>query len=126
LLHGSRRPHETGRKSYFDNRLRQRHWKVTAQLFAEEGANVAVNDINLSAVEETANIITKNGYRAISIKANIAESGVVDDMFDKIIQELGRIHIPVNNTGVAGGGPTGNFPVEDLDKIRNGQNTISG
>jgi NAD(P)-dependent dehydrogenase (short-subunit alcohol dehydrogenase family) len=93
--------------------------KATAQLFAEEGADVAINDINLSAVEETANIITKNCHRAISIKANIAEAGEVDDMFDKIIQELGGIHILVNNAGVAGGGPTENFPVQDLEKILN-------
>ena len=91
--------------------------RATALLFAEEGAHIAVNDVNLSAAEETAAIITQKGHRSISIKASVADSSEVDAMIDRVIQELGGIHILVNNAGIAMGGPTTDFPLESLKKI---------
>ena len=91
--------------------------RATALLFAEEGAAIAVNDINLSAAEETADAIKLKGHRAIAIKASVAEIVEVETMVDRVINELGGIQILVNNAGIALGGPTTDLPLESLENI---------
>jgi 3-oxoacyl-[acyl-carrier protein] reductase len=91
--------------------------RATALLFAEEGANIAVNDINLSTAEETSSTIKLEGHRAIAIKADVAETVEVDAMIDRVIEEFGGIHILVNNAGMASGCPTIDFSLESLVKI---------
>ena len=79
--------------------------QAIALLFAREGADIAVNDIELSSAEETADAVKKIGRRAIAVKADVAESDEVDAMVDRVISELGGVHILVNNAGIAVHGP---------------------
>ena len=44
--------------------------KAAAALFAREGAEVLCADINLAAAQETAEIITGEGNRAIAFECN--------------------------------------------------------
>nr|WP_306421138.1 SDR family NAD(P)-dependent oxidoreductase [Robertmurraya sp. DFI.2.37] len=46
--------------------------KETALLFAKEGANVVVTDLNEEAVNQTSAEIKKSGGKAISISHNIS------------------------------------------------------
>ena len=87
--------------------------KATALLFAKEGADIAVNDIDLSAGEETADAVKKIGCRSIAIKADVSEPNDVDIMVDKVIKELGGIHIVVNNAGV----PPPPVPMIDIQSM---------
>lgn len=66
---------------------------------AEEGAAVAVNDIDLGKAEETATLITRNGGKALAIQADLTASKQVGDMVARGIHELGRLDILVNNAG---------------------------
>ena len=75
--------------------------QAIALLFAGEGADIAVNDIDLPSAEKTADAVKKIGRRAIAIKANVAEPDEVDAMVDRVINELGGVHILVNNAGIS-------------------------
>lgn len=74
--------------------------KATALILAENGADIAVNDIDPDSAEATADEIRQMGVKAISIKADVADSNAVDSMVDKILDEMGGIHILVNNAGI--------------------------
>jgi len=87
-------------------------------LFAKEGADIAVSDLSLPAAEETAAAVKQIGRKAIAIRANVAEVGEVDAMVDRVMNELGGIHILVNCAGIAPeGGPTIEQSVENWDKV---------
>ncbi len=74
--------------------------RAIALALAAEGADIAVNAAHLSSAEGTTEAIKKLGRRAIAIEADVSKAGQVDRMVGRVINELGGIHILVNNAGV--------------------------
>jgi NAD(P)-dependent dehydrogenase (short-subunit alcohol dehydrogenase family) len=72
-----------------------------AEVFAEEGADVAVNYVgNAKAAEDVAQWIRGKGRKAITVKADVANRTEVEAMVDKVWKELGPIDVLVNNAGI--------------------------
>src|ERR1035437_4167919 len=72
-----------------------------AEVFAEEGADVAVNYISSGqAAEEVAAWIRSKGRRAITVQADVANRDQVEAMVDRVWNEIGPIDILVNNAGI--------------------------
>ena len=72
-----------------------------AEVFADEGADVAVNDVeNLSQAEEVVRSITSKGTRAIAAPGDVSKRADVEPMIDRVWKELGPIDILVNNAGI--------------------------
>ena len=72
-----------------------------AEVFADEGAEVAVNDFeNLAQAEEFVRAIKSKGARAMSIQGDVAKRADVEPMIDRVWKELGPIDILVNNAGI--------------------------
>jgi NAD(P)-dependent dehydrogenase (short-subunit alcohol dehydrogenase family) len=69
-----------------------------AEVFAAEGADVAIND--LGEAEDAAQAIRSSGRRAITVKADVAKRSDVEPMIDRVWKELGPIDILVNNAGI--------------------------
>lgn len=69
-----------------------------AEVFAEEGADIAVNDI--ADMHETTTWIRSQGRRSIGVKADVAKRAEVERMIDAVWNELGPIDILVNNAGI--------------------------
>jgi 3-oxoacyl-[acyl-carrier protein] reductase len=69
--------------------------------FAEEGARVVVNDVDLAAAEKTLHELSGSAHRGQAIQADVADSGQVKAMFATIERELGGLDILVNNAGIA-------------------------
>ena len=74
--------------------------KDIALRFAKEGADVAVADINLDAATECAGEIEALGRKAIALKVDVSNSAEVEEMVAKVTEELGGLHILVNNAGI--------------------------
>ena len=92
--------------------------KAMALLFAEEGADIAIVDWDLSSAEETAAKVKEKGRKAIAIKADVANVKDVDMAVDTVLKELGDIHILINNAGIAQQVvPTIETPVEHWEKV---------
>ena len=70
--------------------------------FADEGAAVAVSDIDAQAAKRVADEIVRHGGRAISIKMDVTNTSDVNQGVERTLQELGKIHILVNNAGIEG------------------------
>jgi glucose 1-dehydrogenase/3-oxoacyl-[acyl-carrier protein] reductase len=73
-----------------------------AEVFAEEGAHVAVNDLpsSSSAAEDVAAWVRGKGRRAMAVAADVASRADVEAMVAKVWKELGPIDILVNNAGI--------------------------
>ena len=95
--------------------------KGIAEVFAEEGADVAVNYISCGqAAEDVAAWIRCKGRRAITVKADVANRAEVESMVNRVWDELGPIDILVNNAGIGGfDSPLHELPPEEWDRILN-------
>ena len=72
-----------------------------AEVFADEGADVAINDIDLSGgAEATAAYVRSKGRRALTVAADVSKRPDVEAMVDQVWRELGPIDILVNNAGI--------------------------
>jgi 3-oxoacyl-[acyl-carrier protein] reductase len=91
--------------------------QAIALLFAKEGADIAVNDINLPAAEKTVAAVKKLGRKAIAVKADVSQEKPVADMVARTIKELGGVHILVNNAGYSAGGPAIDTGMEIWDPM---------
>jgi len=74
--------------------------KSTALLLAEEGADVAVVDINGEAVETTRTQIAESGRRTIAIQADMGELTDIERIVADTARDLGGIDILVNNAAI--------------------------
>ena len=69
--------------------------------FAEEGAVVAVTDVQEDAAENVAEAICKNGGTAMPWCMDITQKASVEDAADRIENRLGPINTWVNNAGIS-------------------------
>jgi NAD(P)-dependent dehydrogenase (short-subunit alcohol dehydrogenase family) len=75
--------------------------KGIAEVFAEEGADVAVNYVaSCQAAEDVAAWVRCQGRRAIAVKADVANRAEVESMIGRVWDELGPIDVLVNNAGI--------------------------
>src|SRR5260370_40088671 len=73
--------------------------KAAAELFAQEGAAVAVLDLREDAAQEVAGKIEADGGRAIAIAASVAVAAEVQAAVAEIVATLGRLDVVYNNAG---------------------------
>ncbi|MFH0714922.1 MAG: 3-oxoacyl-ACP reductase family protein [Candidatus Diapherotrites archaeon] len=75
--------------------------KATALAFGREGAKVVVNFFKSEKeANEVVREIEKSGGQAIAIQCDVSNEEQVKQMFDKAVQEFGRIDVLVNNAGI--------------------------
>ncbi|KAI5360501.1 Putative short-chain dehydrogenase/reductase SDR, NAD(P)-binding domain superfamily [Septoria linicola] len=71
-----------------------------ARLFANEGANVVVSDIDGKKGQAVADEINKNGGRAINVPGDILNDQYIKDLVKKAAEfGGGKIHVIINNAG---------------------------
>ena len=92
--------------------------RAIAIRLASEGAKVAINFAgNQKAAEEVKSEIEKNGGEAILVKANVADSAAVEEMFAKVVEAFGTVDILVNNAGITRDGLLVRMKDEDFDAV---------
>ncbi|KAB2338589.1 SDR family oxidoreductase [Cytobacillus depressus] len=74
--------------------------KGIVQLFAEEGAKVAIIDINEEALSETTEEFKEKGYEIIAKRANVVNGEEIEGAIEDVVSKFGRLDILVNNAGV--------------------------
>jgi NAD(P)-dependent dehydrogenase (short-subunit alcohol dehydrogenase family) len=75
--------------------------RAIAEVFAEEGADVAINDKTPSAdAQRVVEEIQSKGQRAVLAAADVSKRDEIEAMFDRVWEELGPIDILVNNAGI--------------------------
>src|SRR5690348_6447062 len=79
--------------------------KVSASLFASEGAAVVVADVSDGAGNETAREIEAAGGRAHYVRADVSKAGEAERMVGAAAERFGGLHVLYNNAGI--------FPADD-------------
>jgi len=91
---------------------------ATAQRFATEGAAVAILDLDeTQAAEAAASIAASAGVRAVGIGCDVSNSASVDAAVERVVSELGGIHILVNNAGITRDNLLFKMTEEDWDLV---------
>ncbi len=75
--------------------------RATAMIFAREGANVVVADVNAEGGQATADAVKQRGGKAIFVATDICVRQQVNDMVAKAIETFGRIDFIFNSAGSA-------------------------
>jgi len=91
--------------------------KATAVTFAREGAQVFCVDRNGAAAEETAEIITGEGGKAIAFTADVSRANEIEAMVAACLKAYGRIDVLDNNVGIAEMGSVVEVAEESWDRV---------
>lgn len=93
--------------------------KAIAELFAAQKATVFLLDLNTNAVEETKSYIVAKGGKAFAMRCNVSDQNEVNDIFQNVIQQAGRLDILVNSAGIAHIGKLETTQMADFEKVFN-------
>lgn len=90
--------------------------KETAELFAREGARVAIWDFDDSG-SEVAAAIEKDGGQAIFVKTDVSKAEEVEQALEKTEKDLGPVEILINNAGITRDGFLTKMDLENWQKV---------
>lgn len=91
--------------------------RAIAILFASQGADVHILDIDDEGGNAVVQEINKEGGAASFKSCNISEQATVKRVVDDIAGRRGTIHILVNNAGIAHVGNAENTPESDFERL---------
>lgn len=89
----------------------------TAKRFADEGASVAIFDINEEQAAETA--ASLGGAKAIGVGVNVTDAASVEAGVARVLDELGGLHVLINNAGITRDNLLFKLTEEDWDAVMN-------
>ncbi len=89
-----------------------------AVVFAREGANIVIADLNKEAADAAAADIAKtNGVKAIGVAVDVTSEEQVNAGVEAAVAQLGGIDILISNAGIQIVHPTDEFPFADWKKL---------
>jgi NAD(P)-dependent dehydrogenase (short-subunit alcohol dehydrogenase family) len=94
--------------------------RATAIRFAEEGAWVAVADIDLDAAAETTRLVLAAASRpdaALAVPLDVTDAASVEAAVAHVTDAWGRIDVLFNNAGIAGVGTVEETSLEQWERV---------
>ena len=91
--------------------------KRIAEVYAANGAAIAIADIDLEGANATAAELVAQGGRAIGVKVDVTDERQVDAGVAEVAERLGRIDILVSNAGIQIVKPVHEFPYAEWKKL---------
>lgn len=91
--------------------------RATALAFADEGATVAILDIQQQAGEETVQMIREKGGIAEFIQTDVSVAAQVDAAFDRVNEVFGSYNILFNHAGTITVKPLHESTEQDYDRL---------
>ncbi len=74
--------------------------RAISLLFAQEGADIVVADVNLEEAEKTAKDIEALGRQSLALQMDVTDYTKVEEAINKILDKFGKVDILVNNAGI--------------------------
>ena len=95
--------------------------RASAELLAEHGARVLVNDLDADVAEEAAGEI---GGETVAFAGDLTKDGVPDGMVERAVEAFGRLDIIVNNAGYTWDGPIHKMSDEQFQAMLDIHNVV--
>ena len=89
--------------------------RSVCNVLAEEGANIAVVDINAEGLAQVAAEIKSHGVNAFEVVTDCSDVSQIDDAVKRVIAQYGRIDVLVNNVGGSTG--TKGVSIKDIEQV---------
>lgn len=93
--------------------------EAIARKLASEGASIAIIDVNLEKAKATADDIKQLGVETEAYKADVSNTGEVQEVVDKVFEKFKKIDILVNNAGITRDTLLMRMTEEDWDLVIN-------
>jgi glucose 1-dehydrogenase len=99
--------------------------QAIAVRFAEYGANVAINYLRTAdeaaeteeKVQACVASVRRMGVRDVLVQGDVSKEDDVVGMFEDVVDQLGSLHVLVNNAGIQISRPSEELSAEELDKV---------
>ncbi|MFH1350350.1 MAG: 3-oxoacyl-ACP reductase family protein [Pseudomonadota bacterium] len=91
--------------------------KAVAIALAEAGADVALAARTASQLEECAKEIRRRGRRALPLQTDVTRKEEVGRLMKATVEELGGLHILVNNAAIMAPGPLLEMTEEEWERV---------
>lgn len=93
--------------------------RAASLLFAREGANVVLADLNIAGGEATAAEASASGQRCVFQRTDVSAEVDIEALVGRALSEFGRLDVMFNNAGIGGAvGPLEYISVEDWDRTQ--------
>lgn len=91
--------------------------KRIAEIYAQNGASVAIADLNLEGAQATAHELIANGGKALGVKMDVTSEAEVDAGVATVIKAFGKVDILVSNAGIQIVKPVEEFTYDEWKKM---------
>ena len=91
--------------------------EAIARLFATQGAQVIVADVQTDAAERVASSIADQGGVASALPLDVADEAMVRAAFDDVMRRFGHLDILVNNAGISHVGNILETSLEEWERV---------
>lgn len=91
--------------------------RAVATRLAQEGADIAILDVNEAEAAKTATLVREAGQRAEVLRGDVGDYAQVKAAIDGFLKSFGGIDIAVNNSGIVRLGPVIEASLEDFREI---------
>jgi len=91
--------------------------KRIAEVFADNGAHIAIADVNLSGAQAAAADIRRRGVKATALAMDVTDEAAVEAGVAKTVADLGSIDILVSNAGIQIVNPVDKFSYADWKRL---------
>jgi 3-oxoacyl-[acyl-carrier protein] reductase len=95
--------------------------RATAELLAEHGAQVLINDLDGDVAEEASKEIAGD---TVAFAGDLTKDGVPDKLVDTAVEAFGRLDIVVNNAGYTWDGPIHKMSDEQFQAMLDIHNVV--
>ena len=90
---------------------------ATAKRFADEGASIAVLDLDQGAAAATAAGL--GAVKAVGLACDVADAASVEQAVEAVVEQLGKVDVLVNNAGVTRDNLLFKMTEDDWDTVMN-------
>lgn len=90
---------------------------AAAEIFAREGASVAIADYNEEQGTARARELVEKGHRVAFFQVNVADQDSVNSMVKNVIDTFGKIDILVNNAGITKDAMLKKMTLENFQRV---------
>ena len=90
---------------------------AASEVFAKEGAKVAMADFNTEHGEKRAEELREKGYEVTFFQVNVTDRPSVDQMVAKVRETYGNIDVLINNAGITRDAMLSKLTIEDFRAV---------